>query len=229
MSALKVILSVVSVLIIVCALIAFSFAKKVGSEIGAAEGIAAGRLSGSFEGLTTGLVEGAEEGKEAGLSAKDTEVIIGNKIQTVGKLEVLSASVVMHDMMEISNKYKTLLAFYGDITFTVDLFDAEIVSNGNLYEVTLPMPEATLRLDDKKSEQLASNMKHFWSGSNEDGYTAAINSIRELTLNAEQSVANYDFLMDSAISSAEKQVSFLIQSATREEVTVRVRFKNDNE
>ena len=82
--------------------------------------------------------------------------------------------------------------------------------------------------DDKKSEQLDSYMKNSWSGSNEDGYTATMDSIKELTLNAEETVTNYDLLMDSAKSSAEKQVTFLIQSATKEEVAVHVSFKDSN-
>lgn len=207
---------------------AYLRAEEIGGGVGTTAGRAAGRFTGSYEGITQGLAEGAEEGKAEGLSAKDTEVDVGNKVQTMGKLEVLSASVVMHDLLEISDKYKTLLAFYGDITFTVDLYDAEINPNGNIYEVLLPMPEATLRIDDKKSEQLDSYMKHSWSGSNEDGYTAVMNSIKELTLNAEETVTNYDLLKESAMSSAEKQVTFLIQSATKEEVVVHVKFKDSN-
>ena len=207
---------------------AYLRAEEIGGGVGTTAGRAAGRFTGSYEGITQGLSEGAEEGKAEGLSAKDTEVDVGNKVQTMGKLEVLSASVVMHDLLEISDKYKTLLAFYGDITFTVDLYEAEINPNGNIYEVVLPMPEPTLRIDDKKSEQLDSYMKHSWSGSNEDGYTAVMNSIKELTLNAEETVTNYDLLKESAMSSAEKQVTFLIQSATKEEVVVHVKFKDSN-
>ncbi len=221
-------ITVATVCVFVYFISAYMRAEEIGGGIGTTAGRAAGRFTGSYEGITEGLAEGAEEGKEEGLSAKDTEVNVGNKVQTMGKLEVLSASVVMHDLLEISDKYKTLLAFYGDITFTVDLYNAEITPNGNIYEVILPMPEATLRIDDKKSEQLDSYMKHSWSGSNEDGYTAVMNSIKELTLNAEKTVTNYDLLKDSAMSSAEKQVTFLIQSATKEEVVVHVSFKDSN-
>lgn len=203
-------------------------ADAFGTGVGTAAAKAAGKLTGSYDGITEGIAEGAKEGKAEGLSAKDTEVDIANKVQTMGKLEVLSASVVMHDLLEISDKYKTLLAFYGDITFTVDLYNSEITSSGNIYEVVLPLPEATLRIDDKKSEQLDSYMKHSWSGSNEDGYTAVMNSIKELTLNSEKTVSNYDSLKEAAKSSAEKQVTFLIQSSTKEEVVIHVRFKENN-
>ena len=199
-------ITVATVCVFVYFISAYMRAEEIGGGIGTTAGRAAGRFTGSYEGITQGLAEGAEEGKEEGLSAKDTEVDVGNKVQTMGKLEVLSASVVMHDLLEISDKYKTLLAFYGDITFTVDLYNAEITPNGNIYEVILPMPEATLRIDDKKSEQLDSYMKHSWSGSNEDGYTAVMNSIKELTLNAEETVTNYDLLKDSAMSSASVEV-----------------------
>ena len=201
-------------------------ADEFGIEVGTAAGSAAGKLQGSFDGITQGLAEGAEEGKEAGLSAADTTVDIGNKMQAIGKLEVLSATVVMHDKLSISDKYSTLLAFYGDITFTVDLYNTEISIDGNKYEVILPLPENQLRIDDHKSEQLASSMKYSWMGSNEDGYTAATNSINELVSNAEESVSNYELLNQRAKESAVKQVTFLIQSATPEEVIVHVSFKD---
>lgn len=225
-SAVKLLIfSMVTILVVVFSVSVFFKANNYGTGVGTTAGKAAGKLIGSYEGITEGIAEGAKEGKAEGLSAKDTEVDIANKIQTMGKLEVLSASVVMRDLLEIADKYKSLLAFYGDITFTVDLYDAEIIPNGNIYEVTLPMPEATLRIDDKKSQQLASYMKHSWSGSNEDGYTATMNSIKELTIDAEKTVNNYENLKQSAMESAEKQVTFLIQSSTNEEVVIHVRFK----
>ena len=227
--------SVWLVIILVIVLIIFGFslavffrAEEFGSDAGMAAGSAAGKLAGSYEGITQGLAEGAKEGKEEGLSAKDTEVNIANKVKSIGKLEVLSASVVIHDVTGISDKYRTLLAFYGDITFTVDLYETEIKSDGALYEVTLPLPEPTLRLNESKSEQIASSMKHSWTGSDQDGYIAAMNSIKEVNLNAEESVTNYDQLQDSARQSAEKQITFLIQSATKEEVTVHVSFKDSS-
>ncbi len=207
---------------------AFFKAKEIGGGIGSAAGTTAGKFTGSYEGITQGLAKGAAEGKEDGLSAQDTEVDIGNRVVAMGNLEVLSASVVMHDLLEISDKNKALLAFYGDITFTVDLSEAEIKIDDNKYTVNLPMPVAKLRIDDKKSEQLASYMKHSWSGSNEDGYTAVMNSIKELTINAEETVTNYKLLRDSAEESAKKQVTFLIQSATNEGVNVDVKFKESS-
>ena len=226
----------ISLCILAYAIFWYFRAEEIGGGVGMTAGKAAGRLAGSYEGITQGLKEGAEEGIEDGESAQDTVVNVGNKVQTMGKLEVLSASVVMHDLLEISDKYKTLLAFYGDITFTVDLSKAEINikendNNGNRhkeYEVILPLPESTLRLDDKKSEQLDFYMKYSWSGTNENGYTAVMNSIKELTLNAEESVTNYDLLKEASMSSAEKQVTFLIQSATKEEVGVHVKFKDSS-
>ena len=201
-------------------------AEEIGGEIGTTAGRAAGRFTGSYEGITEGLAEGAEEGKEEGLSAKDTTVDIGNKVRNMGKLEVLSASVVLHDVIKDSDKYSSLLAFYGDITFSVDLYEAEIDIDGSTYNVTIPPPKSTVRIDDRRSEQLAKDMKYQWSGSNKDGYTAAMNSVDQLTIKAEESINNYDYLMESAKSSAQKQIEFLIQSATKEEVVVHVSFKD---
>lgn len=234
-------ITVISLCVLGYVVYAYIRSAEIGTEIGTTAGKAAGRLSGSFDGITEGLAEGAKEGKDAGMSAEDTEVSIGNRIQAVGKLEVLSATVVMHDLLEIGGKqkglfsfltgddakYKTLIAFYGDVTFTVDLYDASIDPQGTIYNVVLPMPEATVRINDSKTQQLDSYMKHSWTGSNEDGYTAAINSIKQITLNAEESVTNYDLLKESAKDSAIKQVTFLIQSATKEEVVVHVSFKDE--
>ena len=160
---------------------------------------------------------------------KDTEVKIGNKIQAVGKLEVLSASVVLHDALGIGEEYKTLLAFYGAIIFTIDLNSADIQVEKDNIEVVIPLPEASLILDDKKSEQLRSYMKHNYSGSTEDGYTASKNSINQMSEKVEESVSNYDVLMDSAKESAIEQVSFLIQSASKGEVKIHVGFRENDE
>ena len=199
-------------------------AERIGTDIGTSFGKAAGKLKGSFEGITEGLAEGAQEGRSAGLSAVDTTVDIGNQIQMIGNLEVLSASVVMHDYMKLGADYETLLAFYGDITFTIDLFEAEIKPDGKVYEVTLPLPKSTLRIDDEKSEQLASHSLFNWSGNTKDAYEAGLNSIKNLTLQAEKTVSNYEALKESAIESAKKQITFLIQSATKEEVVIHVSF-----
>lgn len=216
---------IVFLILIICILVGLIFAKKMVYDIAYDLGNTAGKLIGSYNGVTDGIAEGSRQGKEAGLSAEDTEVDVGNKVKGIGKLEVLSASVVMHDVNEIKDKYKTIIAFYGDITFTVDLYDADVTKNGDVYNVVLPVPDSTLRLDDSKSEQIASYMKHSWSGSEKDGYTEALNSVKKLIIRAEDTVSNYDELKECAMDSAEKQVAFLIQSVTSEEVTVNVSFK----
>ena len=104
-------ITVISLCVLGYVVYAYIRSAEIGTEIGTTAGKAAGRLSGSFDGITEGLAEGAKEGKDAGMSAEDTEVSIGNRIQAVGKLEVLSATVVMHDLLEIGGKQKGLFSF----------------------------------------------------------------------------------------------------------------------
>lgn len=203
------------------------FADQIGRDIGSSAGTAAGVLNGSIEGWTVGYSKGVKEGKEEGLSAKDTVVTIDEKVKTVGNLEVLSASVVMHDLNEIGDNYKSILALYFDAVFSVDLTKAEISIDGNTYNVILPNPTVKLVIDDDRTKKIASYMPSSWSGSNEDGYTAAKNSIKELESNARNTIANYTVLESNAKDSARSQVSFLIQSATSKEVIINVEFKEN--
>lgn len=226
-------LLVLSILFFAYAAHIYFNAGRLGNEVGYEAGKAAGMLTGSFDGITEGLKEGAKEGKAEGLSAKDTKVRIGNEIKKIGKLEVLSASVVICNDLSKENNTKTenntdytsLIAFYGDITFTVDFIDAEIENNGDEINITLPVPELTLRLNDERTEQLATEMPHSWTGSNEDGYLMVSNSIDNIIKESNKYISNYDQLVDSAKSSAEKQVRFLVDSATAREVIVHVEFK----
>ena len=50
--------------------------------------------------------------------------------------------------------YKAPLVFYGDITFTVDLYKAQVKTDGRDYYVELLQPKYKLRLDEEKSEKL---------------------------------------------------------------------------
>ena len=199
----------------------FFRAEEIGREIGVTAGKAAGRFIGSYDGITQGM----KDGKSGEVIADDVEADVVNKIQTIGNLEVLSASVIINDTNEVGNgKSKALLSFCGDIIFTVDLLDTVIQPNGKEYNVILPQPKVTLRLDETKSEKLASDLKHPWSGSAKHGYEELMKSIDSIIDQVEEKVANYEVLQDDAKQSAIKQVSFLIQSATKEEVVIHVDF-----
>ena len=198
--------------------------------MGAIGGQSAGRLIGSYNGITNGLAEGAHEGTAAGLSADDVEVSIGNKVQAIGKLEVLSASVVIHKELEIGKKYQALIAYYGDLIFTVDLHEAIITQdpeNGSRYDVVLPLPKSEVFIDDTKSQKLASDLAHAWSGSDQGGYQAGIDNDNNVKKHAEKYIDNYAELSDNARMSAKKQIEFFIQSATEKEVSINVSFKED--
>ncbi len=90
-----------------------------------------------------------------------------------------------------------------------------------------PKPQTDFTIDDDKTKQLATKMKYSWAGSTEDGYTEAINTFNQLGLKTEEALSNYGYLMDSAKESAKKQVEYLIQSATKDEVKISVEFKEE--
>ena len=205
-------------------------AKTIGIAVGTTNGRLAGHLSGSLEGVTQGLTEGEEAGKADGLSAQDTSATLGTRIKAIGKLEVLSADVTLHDYLNIGDGFEVIVLCQGEMMFTVDLMHAELKypDDGHL-TVILPEPESTFRLDDEKTRKLASDQRHSWTGTNEDGYQAYMNSVRKIAAQGAKYTEKYSVYRKMAMDSAEKQVSFLIQSAAKEEVAVDVQFKDGTE
>lgn len=224
-SSVLTIFSLISVVLLLYSIYFFFKADNIGSGMGSVAGKSAGKIAGSYYGIKDGLAEGKDEGIEKGLSAEDTEVKIGNSIYSIGKLEVLSASVVLHDVLEQGEDYKSLLAFYGDLIFTVDLSNTQIDVDNDRITVKVPSLQHKLIINDEKTEQLVKKMKHKWSGSSENGYQAALNSIKEMQINAEEKVSNYDSLKSIAEESAKKQIVYLINSASAKEVVVNVEFQ----
>ena len=147
-------------------------ATAMGSGIGQKTGTLVGKAIGSLEGITKGREEGTAAGKAAGLSAEDTEADIANEIRKLENLEVLVASVKINDFHSIGDnvEYAALYLLKGDVVFSVDLSQAEIVTSNNGIQITLPMPHGELYIDQSQIEKVAEYQKHFFGGSAEDGY-----------------------------------------------------------
>lgn len=81
----------------VCALVYIIYlstmASAIGESVGTATGTVVGRGIGTVEGLTVGQSEGKKAGKKDGIAAKDTTVVIQEKIHELDKLEVMDATV----------------------------------------------------------------------------------------------------------------------------------------
>lgn len=197
-------------------------AKKTGSEIGNTVGTIVGNAVGSYDGWNHGY----EEGKTEGLSAQDTVVTISSVINTAGKLHVLRAKVLISNALEVGTtdpdsftssliggkKYSALFNYKGQVDFVVDLRQARIDREDGTITIVLPLPVATLTVDESEVETLAEWQKIWFNGSDPDGVKAYNNSIAAIKEKTAEDLQNYDLLLDMAKSSAIKQIKTLAES-----------------
>lgn len=203
-------------------------AQTIGSSFGSGIGTLAGRAIGSLEGMTEGRREGTEEGKREGLSAKDTQADIANELKEIQQLEVLVASVKLKNIHKIGEEnkedYAALYIVNGQVIFTVDMGEAVIEESGDTLNVTLPVPEGKLVIDDRTIEKLDDYQKRFFSGSAEDGYDAYLNTMKELQKATADTLDNYDQLIDAAKEAATEQVTVLAQSVSLSDKKINITF-----
>ncbi len=199
-------------------------ASLIGKEIGSGIGTIVGNAIGSFEGMTKGRVDGTEAGKKAGLSAEDTEAQVANQIQRMEKLEVLVASVKLSDFHSIGEKqnYAALYLVNGNVVFTVDMSLAKVIKQAGSIKVILPLPKGELYLDDSSVNKVAEYQKRFFNGSAEDGFEAYLNTMKKIQEISEDTLVNYDELVDSARQAAENQVGNIIEmiSLSQDEIVI---------
>lgn len=202
-------------------------ASSMGSSFGDGLGKAVGKAAGSLEGVTEGREAGIEAGQDAGLSAEDTEADIATRLKEVANLEVLVASVKLNDFHSIGKDkdYAALYLLKGDAIFSVDLSDMDVSLKGNELKIVLPQPKVNLIIDESQTEKVAEYQKHFFSGSAAAGMEAYLNTMKKLTEEPEKAIANYDFLMESARESAEKQVRQLASSVSIQKRNVSISFR----
>jgi len=228
----------------VCALIftaVLSYrAEEMGSRLGVESGSLAGKFQGSFQGLTNGRAEGSKAGKHAGLSAADTEAKIADELKLMERLEVLAASVKLHDFHVINNPvpllgfqsennqlaYAALYLVNGNIVFTVDMSKAEVFTEENALRIMLPEPEGTLYLDTDTIEKAAEYQRKYFNGSAEDGFDAYLNTMIRIQTASEKSLNNYEILLQSAKRAAERQITLLAQAVSVQPRQVIIEFKS---
>lgn len=202
-------------------------AQEAGNYLGTTAGKIVGTAVGSYNALTEGIAAGAEAGKQQGLSAEDTEVKIGNSIKNIGKLDVLIAEGQIHNDLQEGNEYKALFVYKTNITFSVDLEAAEIVPSDKGIKIILPPVEMEFDINENESEKLAEWQKHFWSGSEEAGYTAYMNSMAKIKEKAGDEMENYGVLMEQAKDFAKTKVRDLAKSVYVSKKNIEVVFRDE--
>lgn len=191
-------------------------AQELGTEIGTGIGEKVGVVKGYTEALSAEIPQGKEDGKEEGLSAKDTVIVVQEKMKEVAKLEVLVASVSFDNFHTLGEKYAALYLIKADAVFSVDLSNLQIDKNedGSKLYVTVPKIDIVPYYDQTESMQIAEWQKGHFSGNAEDGYDAYLNSMKQITdsdkIKAE--LSKNETLMTMAKTSAEKQLKRLLSS-----------------
>ena len=198
-----------------------------GSSMGQGTGSLVGKAVGSLEGMTKGREEGIADGHAAGLSANDTSADIANEIRKIQNLEVLVASVKIHNYHSIGDdvEYAALYLLKGDVVFSVDLSQADIVVRDNEIHISLPLPHGELYIDQNQVEKVAEYQKHYFSGNAEDGFDAYLNSMRKVYEASAETLDNYAALIEAAKESAEKQIRQLVLAVAVNTHQVTVDFK----
>lgn len=203
-------------------------AKETGTIVGEQLGNMVGTAIGSRDGILKGIPSGLEDGREQGLKAEEITISIHEKVKSVGKLEVLQASVSLVNEHSNGSKYKKLEIVYADAVYSVNLEEAEVAESGSELRITLPAPELALMIDDTKTTKIAEYEKFFFDGSARDGFIGAMNSMKEVAENAEKYMSNYDALMTQARNAAKNNVAFLVGQMTVHDKTVIVEFADES-
>ena len=212
-------LAMIIIFILAIGIIPFRLeAKEIGRTAGEALGGIVGCAVGSFQGITEGIPQGLADGKEEGLSVKDTEVDIGNKIESIGSLEVLKAGVKLDNCIRIADDYLAVYVYKADAIFTVNLAEADIVEKeqSNKIMIILEEPSVEIYIDDTQTSKITEWQKHFYSGTIAGGYEVYINARAEIEQKTPEEIANYDTLMEMAKDSAKKQISILAEAICKE-------------
>lgn len=206
----------------------FQPAQENAEKIGAAAGGSLGSVVGGAVGSYNGISEGWQSGKEEGLRAEDTHADMNDSIREVGKLEVLCAAVGLRNEHKIGDDYARLEILLGDAVFTVDLSLASITEpSAQELTISLPSPEMTLYFDESKTQKLADYQAVLLDGSAEDGFDAAFNSRKKVFEEANETITNYETLMEQAKASAVKNVELLARQISMGEKTVHIEFSEE--
>lgn len=207
-------------LFIVSALFVCFSAYQTGINIGAAMGTAVGTAVGSKNGLTSGITDGREDG----LSADETAVVLAQKMEAAGKLQVLAAGVTLENAQNIGKSYNSIEILKGDLVFTVDLQSATITVNDTGASILIETPQVQFYLDERESEKIMEVNKFSLITNAEDGVTAFLNSRAQIVENVEENIKGYRTLMESAKEAAIAQTKNLAEAACGGNKTIVVGF-----
>lgn len=208
---------------IVAVLLACFSAYQTGMNVGAAMGTAVGSAVGSKNGLNTGIADG----RKAGLNAEETTVILEEKMEAAGRLQVLAAGVTLNNAQEVGKAYNAIEILKGDLVFTVDLQSATVTVNDTQAVILIENPQVQFYLDELESEKIMEVNKFSLITNAEDGVTAFLNSRANLAESVEEKIQGYRTLMDSAKEAAIAQTKSLAEAACGGSKTVVVGFKGE--
>lgn len=207
------------------------FSCSAGKTLGNKTGGAVGTFTGSFDGVTVGLKEGTEAGRAEGLSANDTKASFKDKMDEVGKLEVLTAGVGIKNLHTVGEKYASIYVIKGNIIFSVDLTKAEFIENtsGNTLTIKLPQPQAELTINEEETVKLAQRQNKVFDGSAKDGYEEYLNTMKKTQSEMKEVIGNYTQLSEQARNSAQTQIGYIARQALLSDREIIFEFMDEGE
>ena len=167
------------------------------------------------------MIKGYDAGKNEGLSAKDTEQVMKNTIEEMGKLEVLVANVKIPEYHSVAKKYEAMYLFRGSAVFTVDLSKAKFNVDDSKVLVLIPKPTAEVKIDNKETERIKSRSALFFNGSTEEGLEAYLNTLKAVDQVSTDRISNFSELNEMAKEAAKSQLKEIIEniSGNEKEIT----------
>ena len=167
------------------------------------------------------IIKGYDAGKKDGLSAKDTEQVMKNTVEEMGKLEVLVANVKIPEYHSVAKKYEAMYLFRGSAVFTVDLSKAKFNVDDSKVLVLIPKPTAEVKIDNKETERIKSRSALFFNGSTEEGLEAYLNTLKAVDQVSTDRISNFSELNEMAKEAAKSQLKEIIEniSGNEKEIT----------
>lgn len=174
-----------------------------------------------YWGHRNGRIEGLNEGYEKG---KTVQVEI-QSINSIGKLEVLTADVNLY-LADIYGKENetpsgaTLYEKQGVAVYSIDLGKLVIVRDETQRKLFISIPESAfsveLFVDETSTEKRDEFIKHSWSESAGIGYSKAMNLDKDSYDLMKKALQDYDGLFLLAIDSGIKQIERLAKASIKD-------------
>ena len=217
----------IKLIILIVLAVAFTIAFPIiCSSTGKGFGTAVGTAVGTFHAVTEDMPAAYQQGVNDGLSATDIRTEMQEKLQEVGKLDVLAATAQLTDFHEVGNKFAALYRLGADVIFSVDITKAKVLVGETDLEIILPEPEVEINIDSTKT-RLEDYWQHWLiNGSTEQGINAYINSMKMIQGDAKKTLAEYEALEKQAEESARTQVLLLARFIAAPDINLSVDFED---